>query len=67
MATLEYEKENLKQIKFKLNRKYDEDIIERLDAMQNVQGYLKARIRADIAASTPKNHSEAKQPEEDSK
>lgn len=34
----------------KLNRETDKDIIEKLESVDNIQGYLKALIRADINA-----------------
>lgn len=48
-ASIKYDKENMRQIKFNLSLKYDQDIIARLDAQKNKQGYIKALIRADIA------------------
>ena len=48
-ASIKYDKENMRQIKFNLSLKYDQDIISRLDAQKNKQGYIKALIRADIA------------------
>lgn len=49
MAAPVYEKEYTRQIKFKLNRKFDADVIEWLEQQENVQGYLKELVRADIA------------------
>lgn len=51
MGTVAYDKQNTKQIKFKLNNKYDADILEHLKKQENMQGYIKALIRADIAAN----------------
>lgn len=48
-ASMKYDKENMRQIKFNLSLKYDQDIIAHLDALPNKQGYLKALIRADMA------------------
>ena len=48
-ASMKYDKENMRQIKFNLSLKYDLDIIARLDAVPNKQGYIKELIRADIA------------------
>lgn len=53
-ATMKYDKENMRQIKFNLSKKYDLDIIARLDAVPNKQGYIKALIRADIAKEARK-------------
>ena len=46
-----WNKENTRQIKFRFNLRTDEDILARLDATDNMQGYIKALIRADIAAN----------------
>ena len=43
-----YDKNNTIQIKMKLNKKTDADIIEHLETMENRQGYLKELIRSDI-------------------
>ena len=48
-ASMKYDKENMRQIKFNLSLKYDLDVIARLDAVPNKQGYIKELIRADIA------------------
>ena len=45
---MDYAKDNIKQVKFTLNRNTDADIIEHLDKVENKQGYLKELIRADI-------------------
>lgn len=42
-----YDKENTVQIKLKLNKKTDSDIIEKLDSVDNKQGYIKGLIRED--------------------
>lgn len=43
-----YEAKNIRKMTFAFNRKTDADILTRLDAVENRQGYLKALIRADI-------------------
>lgn len=43
-----YDAKNTKQIKLKLNLKTDADIIEKLEQVGNVQGYIKKLIREDI-------------------
>lgn len=53
-ASIKYDKENMRQIKFNLSLKYDQDIIAHLDAQENKQGYIKALIRADIARANSK-------------
>lgn len=45
---MDYQKENVKQIKFTLSKIHDQDIIEYLDGIQNKNGYLKELIRQDM-------------------
>lgn len=52
-AVRKYDAANVVQIKIKLNRKTDADIIEHLSYKQNRQGYLKDLIRNDIKKSEP--------------
>lgn len=47
-AQAKYDKDNTVQIKLKLNKKTDRDIIDRLSEADNIQGYIKELIRADI-------------------
>lgn len=47
-----YEAKNIRKMTFAFNRKTDADILTRLDAVENRQGYLKALIRADIEKGT---------------
>lgn len=47
-AKLKYDEANTVQVKLKLNRKTDVDILARLDAVANKQGYIKDLIRADL-------------------
>ena len=49
-AQAKYDKDNTLQFKLKLNKKTDKDIITRLSAADNIQGYIKELIRADIRA-----------------
>lgn len=49
-ATAKYDRHNTKQVKLKLNLNTDADILERLTKSGNVQGYIKALVRADIEA-----------------
>ena len=54
-----WDKDNTRQIKFKLNLRTDADILAHLDALPNVQGYVKRLIRDDIAAhAASENHFE---------
>ena len=48
MATAEYDKANCTRINLKLNNKTDADIIDKLDHVGNVQGYIKNMIRNDV-------------------
>ena len=47
-AVAKYDAANTKQIKMKLNTTTDADILAKLEAVGNVQGYIKELIRADI-------------------
>lgn len=44
-----WNKENTRQIKCRFNLRTDADILQKLDSVDNVQGYIKELIRADIA------------------
>jgi len=45
-----WNQKNTRQVKFRFNLRTDADILEKLDSLDNVQGYIKSLIRADIAA-----------------
>jgi len=47
-AQAKYDAANTVQIRLKLNVKTDADIIERLNAVDNKQGYIKSLIRSDM-------------------
>ena len=47
-AQAKYDKDNTVQIKLKLNKKTDADIIKRLSEADSKQGYIKELIRLDI-------------------
>ena len=47
-AVLRYDAANTKQFHLKLNLTTDADIIRRLEMVGQIQGYIKALIRADI-------------------
>lgn len=47
-AVAKYDAVNTKQIKFKLNLKTDADILDKLESVENKQGYIKNLIRKDI-------------------
>lgn len=48
-AQVKYDKANTKGIYLKLNRSTDADIIEKLEQIGNVQGYIKDLIRKDLS------------------
>lgn len=52
-AQAKYDATHTKQVKLKLNTTTDADILQRLENVGNVQGYIKALIRADIAETKP--------------
>lgn len=47
-AVRKYDDVNTVQIKMKLNKKTDADVLDRLDEVSNKQGYIKSLIREDI-------------------
>ena len=47
-AIAKYDAANTVQLKLKLNKKTDADILARLKMSGNMQGYIKKLIRADI-------------------
>ena len=47
-AQARYERAMIKRIVVKLNRNTDADIIEHIEAMESMQGYVKELIRADM-------------------
>ena len=49
--TTAYIKANIQRVELKLNKLYDADIIEHINAQPNKQGYLKDLIRADMENS----------------
>jgi len=44
----EANKEKFRMVHLKLNRETDTDVIDKLEAVDNIQGYIKELIRADI-------------------
>jgi hypothetical protein len=49
----EYDVSNTVQIRLKLNKKTDADILNRLDVVPNKQGYIKGLIRSDMENEVP--------------
>ena len=50
-ATARWDKENAVQVKMKLNKKVDADILKKLETVESKQGYIKKLIRMDIERS----------------
>lgn len=48
-AAAKYQAAHIKQVLIKLNDRTDQDILSHLEGVDNVQGYLKSLIRADMA------------------
>ena len=48
-ASIRYNSSNVKQVKINLNLKTDADIIEYLQATDNVQGLIKSLIRKEMS------------------
>lgn len=51
ISQLRYDRKATKCFSLKFNYKTDADILKHLSAIQNVQGYIKSLIRADIVSS----------------
>ena len=49
-----YDKENTVQVKLKLNKKTDADILGKLDSVEYKQKYIKELIKADISREDAK-------------
>lgn len=44
----QYEKENIRQIRLKINRKTEPELLEWVEKQENIQGYIKLLIREDM-------------------
>ena len=44
----QYEKDNIRQIRLKINRKTEPDLLEWIEKQPNIQGYIKRLIRDDM-------------------
>lgn len=44
----QYEKENLRQIRLKINRKTEPELLEWIEKQENIQGYIKRLILEDM-------------------
>lgn len=47
-AAAKYAKKKIKKMTFSFNRETDADILEKLESVDNKQGYIKGLIRKDI-------------------
>lgn len=47
-AIKKYDAKSTRQIHLKLNLKTDKDILDKLDSVESIQGYIKELIRKDI-------------------
>ncbi len=47
-ASAKYDAANTKRVTVKFNLKTDADILQKIDSVDNVMGYIKSLIRADI-------------------
>lgn len=54
-----YDAENTKRFGLKLNLKYDEDIIQKLESVESKQTYIKSLIRADLAKTSDQKKTRA--------
>lgn len=43
-----YQKENIRQFKLKVNKKTEPELFDWLEGKQNIQGYLKELVRKDM-------------------
>ena len=53
--SMKYDRSNTQRIYLKFNLKTDADILEKLDSIENKQGYIKDLIRRDIENSKQDN------------
>ena len=51
-----YEKENLRQIRLKINRKTEPDLLAWVEKQENVQGYIKQLIRREMPQKAELNN-----------
>ncbi len=54
-ASAKYQASHIKQVKFTLNDRTDQDILRHLQDVSNIQGYLKSLIRKEIKESATQN------------
>ena len=57
-----YDANNTRRFGLKLNLKTDKELIQKLDSVENIQGYLKGLIAADIKTEKEKSASEKGRP-----
>lgn len=60
MANMEYlnkyEKENIRQIRLKINRKTEPELLEWIEKQKNIQGYIKRLIKRDMEENGMRYH-----------
>jgi hypothetical protein len=59
-ATAKYVRANSRRVNVILSRKYDADIISKIESVGNIQQYIKTLVRADIAREKSENMKEDK-------
>lgn len=59
-ATAKYVRANSRRVNIILSRKYDADIISKIESVENIQQYIKTLVRADIARANSENLKEDK-------
>lgn len=47
-ATAKYKKENMKQVKFEINKATEPELLAWIEAQENKQGYIRSLILADM-------------------
>ena len=50
-----YEKENIRQIRLKINRKTEPELLEWIEKQENIQGYIKRLILEDMEREKEKD------------
>lgn len=59
-ASKKYNEKNCRVITMKLSKIYDKDVLDRLDSVDNRQGYVKALVRKDLASKSIMTNDEIK-------
>lgn len=59
-ASKKYNEKNCRVITMKLSKIYDKDVLDRLDSVDNRQGYVKALVRKDLSSKSIMTNDEIK-------